>query len=220
MDFDIVDERMVSDGALEGIRVLVLADGTFFAPDTLSRLEGWVRAGGAMVRGNSPMMTVEGDTAMWERCSGVESEAPRGTDDLEVADREFLRYTSQLGVVADLTGASRLVPEARVLATAGGVPVVWARPLGKGWVIVCGPGPSSPELYRAVVRDTVYNLPFLDNTKAAARELAPEAAWGTLYTVLLRGGEIIAYNGGAEPVETQIGGTKTTVAPHSLVSLR
>ena len=99
-------------------------------------------------------------------------------------------------------------------------PAIWARPLGKGWVVVCCSGPANLALYRSVVRDVVYNLPQLDATKSAAQELAPDSAWGSLYTTLLRSGEIIAYNAGpegpsgAQPLKATIGGHAVELAPH------
>jgi hypothetical protein len=70
-DFDLVDELMVKDGALDRFRVLVCADGVFFLPETLAKIEAWVRAGGTLVRGDLPMMTVEGEGAVWQRLNGL-----------------------------------------------------------------------------------------------------------------------------------------------------
>jgi len=51
MDFEVVDELLVTDGALDtlGIRLLILAEGDFMRADTLEALESWVRAGGVLV---------------------------------------------------------------------------------------------------------------------------------------------------------------------------
>jgi hypothetical protein len=218
-DFDIVDERMVRDGALSGYRVLVFTDGVFFPPDVLAKIEAWVKAGGVMVRGYAPMMTVEGDTSVWQRLSGG-GEALTAPAEATVADRAFLRYTAQSAALGQVPGVPGLTREARVLATSAGKPAIWARPLGKGLCIICAGGPVNQALYRSVVRDAIYNLPKLDPTKPAARELAPDAAWGTLYTTLLASGEVIAYNDGDKPVQARITGHEVELAPHSLLSLK
>ena len=162
-DFDIVDELMVNDGALDRFRVLVCADGVFFQPETLAKIEAWVRAGGTLVRGDLPMTTVEGDGAVWERL--------KGTD------------------------------------------------VGKGKVVVCAGAPANEPLYRAVVRDAIYKMPPLNGAKGT-RELAPDAAWGNLYCVLLKSGEIIAFNNGDKPIKTSIGGHEVEVGPKAMVSVK
>lgn len=218
-DFDIFDERMIEDGALTTVRVLVSTDGIFFAPEALARIEAWVRAGGVMVRGAVPMMTVEGDTSVWQRLSGLAATAATAPGEAQVLDERFLAYTARAAAGRSIAGCDGLAPGARTLATAGGRPAVWARQVGKGWVVVCAGGPQDAETFRAVVRDAVYHLPALDRTKKAARELAPDAAWGSLYTVLLKSGEVIAYSQGEAPVSAAIAGRKVEVAPHSLVSV-
>jgi hypothetical protein len=92
--------------------------------------------------------------------------------------------------------------------------------LGKGWCIVCAGGPANQMRYRSVVRDAIYNLPKLDRTKSAARELAPDAAWGPIYTTLLKSGEVIAYNDGDTPLRARIIGQIVELPPHSLTSLK
>jgi hypothetical protein len=221
MDFDILDERMVEDGALKGYRVLVLTDGAFFAPGALAAIEAWVKAGGVLVGGAQPMMTVEGDSATWQRLFGLPADAAPQPGQAELADPGFLRYTGRAIAGRSIAGCD--IPaeagKVTVAALAGGRPAVWARRVGDGWVVVSASGPQDAETYRAVVRDVVYSLPRLDKTKKAAVELAPGAAWGGLYTVLLKSGEVIAYNGGDVPVKTAIAGREVEVAPHSLASV-
>ena len=162
-DFDIVDELMVKDGALDRFRVLVCADGVFFEPETLAKIEAWVRAGGTLVRGDLPMTTVEADGAVWERLKGTA--------------------------------------------------------VGKGKVVVCAGAPANLRAYREAVRDVIYKMPPLNGAKAT-RELAPDAAWGSLYCTLLKSGEIIAFNNGDKPIKTNIGGHEVEVGPKTMVSVK
>ncbi len=239
MDFDIIDERMISDGALKSIRVLISTDGAFFEPETLTRIEAWLRDGGVLVRGAVPMMTIEGDTTVWNRISGMSSNTaaalknePAADDwssgmisestapgNAEIVNGAFLGYTAEAIAERKITGCDDVSFAAKELATAGGKPAIWARRVGRGWSIICAGGPQDALTFRSVVRDAVYRLSALDPTKKDAQELTPSAAWGNLYTLLLKSGEVIAYNHGDTPVRSAIVGREVTVAPHSLVSV-
>ncbi len=218
-DFDIVDERMIDDGALKPVRVLVATDGTFFEPEALAKIDAWVRDGGVLVRGAAPMITLDGDTSVWQGLSGTPEGVATAPTAAVVVDSRFLGYTAVAIAGRDIAGCDGVPADAKVLATAGGKPAIWARQVGKGWVLLCAGGPQDAATFRSVVRDAVYHLPALDQTKIAARESAPDAAWGSLYTVLLKSGEVIAYNNGAAPIKTAIAGREVEVAPHSIVSV-
>ncbi len=239
MDFDIIDERMIADGALNSVRVLVSTDGAFFAPEALARIEAWMRNGGVLVRGAVPMMTVEGEATVWNRISGMMGShstalknEPTAEDwssgmiseaaasgNAEIVDGAFLGYTAEAIAGRNIAGCDDVSFAANVLATAGGKPAIWARRVGRGWSIICAGGPQDALTFRSVVRDAVYRLSALDPTKRDALELAPATAWGSLYTLLLKSGEVIAYNHGDTPVRTAIARREVTVASHSLMSV-
>jgi hypothetical protein len=62
VDYDVVDERLVSDGALANYRVLVWPVGFTAEATTLSQLRAWVEGGGILVVGAlADVATVEGD---------------------------------------------------------------------------------------------------------------------------------------------------------------
>ncbi|MCC6730334.1 MAG: hypothetical protein IT208_13435 [Chthonomonadales bacterium] len=62
LNYDVVDERMVRDGALERYRVAVLWEGTIYEADTLERLRRWVEGGGVLAAYDfGKIETVEGD---------------------------------------------------------------------------------------------------------------------------------------------------------------
>ncbi len=61
LDYDIVDERMVLDGALDRYRVLVLWEGAIVEAPVLERIRAWVEQGGVLVAYDfGKIETVEG----------------------------------------------------------------------------------------------------------------------------------------------------------------
>ncbi len=69
--FDIVDERMIRDGALERYRLLVFWEGTVVEQDVLDKIVEWVQAGGVVVAYDFGKVTnVEGDGTTWRTLFG------------------------------------------------------------------------------------------------------------------------------------------------------
>ncbi len=78
MDYEVVDELLVRDGALEklGIRVLAVCEGDFMRRDTLVALRKWVRGGGVLgLMGTERIEDIDGDTEVFD------SMAPAGGAD-------------------------------------------------------------------------------------------------------------------------------------------
>ena len=63
VDFDIVDENMVVDGALDNYRVLAMFDGDFAEQPVYDRISKWVDSGGTLIllMDQLPYTNVEGD---------------------------------------------------------------------------------------------------------------------------------------------------------------
>ena len=69
--FDIVDERMIRDGALERYRLLIFWEGTVIEQDALEKIAEWVQAGGVAVAYDfGKVSSVEGDGSAWRRLFG------------------------------------------------------------------------------------------------------------------------------------------------------
>ncbi|GIV14647.1 MAG: hypothetical protein KatS3mg022_0082 [Armatimonadota bacterium] len=69
--FDIVDERMIRDGALQRYRLLVFWEGTVVEQDVLDKIVEWVQAGGVVVAYDFGKVTnVEGDGTTWRTLFG------------------------------------------------------------------------------------------------------------------------------------------------------
>jgi len=60
-DWDVVDDRLVRDGALGRYRAALLPEGTVFEADVLARLEAWVQAGGVLLRASSGALETGGN---------------------------------------------------------------------------------------------------------------------------------------------------------------
>lgn len=76
--FDVADEAMIADGALDAYRFLIHFEGRVFEERTLRRILAWVREGGVFcLLTDAPLETVEGDTGLytWELDPGAD---PRG----------------------------------------------------------------------------------------------------------------------------------------------
>jgi hypothetical protein len=68
LDWDLVDERMIRDGALSRYRLLVMFDGNIIQEKTLPVLEKWLSSGGIlMVKDFGPIETVDGDRSFYNR---------------------------------------------------------------------------------------------------------------------------------------------------------
>jgi len=68
-DFDVVDERMVADGALERSKILIVFELQWIEGSTVERIADWLSRGGLLIvpEVGQPVMTPEGDTAVWSR---------------------------------------------------------------------------------------------------------------------------------------------------------
>ena len=69
--FDIVDERMIRDGALDRYRLLVFWEGQVVEQEVLEKIAQWVEAGGVAVAYDFGKVTsVEGDGSAWRKLFG------------------------------------------------------------------------------------------------------------------------------------------------------
>lgn len=68
-DYEVLDELLVRDGALEklGIRVLAVCEGDFMQRETLVALREWVQAGGVLaLMGTDHIEDIDGDTSVFQ----------------------------------------------------------------------------------------------------------------------------------------------------------
>jgi hypothetical protein len=74
LDFDLVDESMIRDGALAHYKVLVILDGKVIEREDIAGILAWVRAGGIIVACNfGGVATVEADSSQFSEIFDVAS---------------------------------------------------------------------------------------------------------------------------------------------------
>lgn len=222
MDYDVVDELLINDGALKGYRVMFWLQGEFIEAKTLASIAKWVERGGILVKLGTALQTVEGTTPLTEELLGLASgvQTVSQGSKLEIIDGKFLRHVNEFtGKTADLA-AAQVDQKAVVLAKVGDQPAAWALRRGKGWIIVWAGAEEKSQAERTfyeLSRDVVYNISALDAKKSDAREI--DTAWDGVYTVLLANGEAILHNFGDEPQTKSVAGTEVTLPPYSLRSV-
>lgn len=228
MDYDMVDEELMADGALNRYRVLIWLEGTYSEAATLTRIKQWVEHGGTLLWcGNDPMQTVEGDTKAGRDLLGLAAPDPLTSANMLTLTPAtggklalFLRHLNALKEPIASGTARLLSKRAVVLATAEGQPVTWAVHHGKGWVVAWAGGPETDQTrhtFYELARDVVYNLSKLDATKADAPEL--DNAWDGVYATLLANNEVILLNASDQPHTKTVAGTQITLPPASLRSV-
>jgi len=66
-DYDLLDEILLRDGALDSYRFLVVLQGQTVPGDCLDAIGRWIAAGGALITHDfGPVQTTDGDAAPWE----------------------------------------------------------------------------------------------------------------------------------------------------------
>ncbi len=230
MDFDVLDEELVADGAADGYRVIIWTDGNIIEAPVLEKLRCWVENGGVLLRlGAGPVTTVEGDRSAVDALVGtspstvVSHPQPKDAASVHLLNAPFLRYAA----TADFTtvsAATTLAADAQPLITIGPAgptapAVMWAVHHGRGWVVEwAGVDPSNPRAFEQCARDVVYHLSALDKTKNDATEV--DTQFDGVYSTLLRTGEVILLNPGQQSRTVNIGSNvKLTLPPASLRSV-
>lgn len=195
LNYDIVDERMVNDGALDRYRLLVMWEGPVMEANTLAKIRDWVQAGGVLVAYDfGKIETVEGDRSWFGDLFGY---AGRLTP-AAVARRPLPnnRYETSIDF-------SRLRSD-------------WARPYGKGWTVYFPATRRQLEGYYEVVRYLTYHLSDLDPSKDDA--IAIDNAWDGVYATLFTD-KILYYNPGSITLTRTIVLSPTAFATHPDVKM-
>ena len=163
LDFDVVDERLIADGALAGYRVLIIFGTDVVEAETIAGITAWVEAGGAvLLDGVGPVRTVEGDRAPYDALAGMAPESgmvETGPAPIEVRHDVFLQHLAATEHCIVHRGYTGLSGDAEILAASGdGNAVVWQCRHGDGTAIVCAGDWGERRVYYEIIRDAVYNL--------------------------------------------------------------
>lgn len=216
MDFDMVDEALIADGALDRYRVLLWVEGTVLEQQTLEKLLDWVNKGGVLVwNGTNIPQTVEGKTKLAHSLLGVSAnERWLAGGKPRLTPSPFLQHLSTLDAPTTVASVDAVHHDVTLLGFVEGGRAIWAKPHRKGWVIASTLDHVS---CNELIRDAVYNLNQFDKTKANAVEI--DHAYDGVYTTLLKNDEAILYNSTAQTRTNNIGATTVILPPKSLRSV-
>jgi hypothetical protein len=223
MDYDIVDEMLINDGALKRYRVLLWLEGTFIEGDTLARLREWVNAGGVLLKVSAEApQTVEGDLAPGQALLGLTAETKLTKAEPVRAETEqdpFVAHVEATEPIVETVVSPAPRGDHPLLTTPAGC-AAWALGLGKGWVIVwagADEGEAATRTFCELARDTVYSLTGLDPKQSDADEI--DQAWDGVHTTLFRNGEVFLLNPTHEERTVKLRGQTVTLPPVSLRSV-
>lgn len=223
MDYDVVDEPLIADGALDGFNVLIWPEGAVLEAATLDRMARWVESGGVIVKaGGGPIEDVEGARTAGDHLLGLTADSSlvaQGAADAKLLEPAFLGHLAKLGAVGVSAVARGLPPTDRALVSTALGSGAWVRELGRGAVIVwAGPATQADQApFCELARDALYG-----RSKLAARfGDAPEvdSAADGVYTTLLSSGEALLYNSTSEPRSVMVGKNKVALPPNSIRSI-
>lgn len=137
LDYDLVDERMIRDGALDKYKLLLAYDGNVVQAKTLPHLERWLKDGGIMlIRDFGPMETVDGNRSFYKR---VFPHPAKGGD-------------------GDAAARGRTDGESRRDASVGELLTSHSRKAGKGCVIVVPAEKGDENRFALLAADLAHNL--------------------------------------------------------------
>lgn len=106
VDFDMLDEQLISEGALKNYRVLIWIEGSYVEAETLAQLTRWVKHGGTLIRcGTDAVATVEGDRKAAEKLFAQPAVIRSTVQAAAICDA--LRKTKSVEVPADFDGVYR-----------------------------------------------------------------------------------------------------------------
>ena len=134
-DFEVLDDHLVADGALDALRAVFLSPVRYWAPETVERLRAFARAGGIVVASGTRPASLEGpDTAGTLFGFAADTDALVGISGaVPVEDAPLPRYTASSQPAMgrsyrDLDPAARPLVRQRHTPARGDVPLVaWYR---------------------------------------------------------------------------------------------
>jgi hypothetical protein len=226
MDWDVVDEQLIQDGALASYRMLILFDGKVIEEPALEQILAWVEAGGLLVALDfGPIETVSGEHGYYNRLFGMTGSTRKVTPSIDAAAmpcKVRLPGFKHLAAIKDfrLNGAYLgLLPQVQVVAsTSDNAAAIWAMPHGKGFATYFAGNWEERSLYYELLRDVVYNASELDPALTDALPINDE--WDGVYTTLLEGNQVLFYNQTITRVTKKCLNQVITLEPTSLVKLK
>ncbi|MHB9032411.1 MAG: hypothetical protein ACYC6L_05130 [Anaerolineae bacterium] len=226
MDWDVLDEQLIGDGALAGYRVLVLFEGSVMESAALEQIQAWVEQGGLIVSLDfGPIESVEGSHTEFNELFGFTNQSRKLEPTVDAADMacevlnpgfNHLAADTDLRVDGAYFG---LNPDASVLAvTPEGAMAAWAMPHGKGYAVYFAGSWENRRHYYELLRDLVYHASALSPALKDAPLINDE--WDGVYTTILEGNQILFYNQMKTRATRVCYGQCVTLEPMSLQKVR
>ncbi|MDP7396286.1 MAG: family 14 glycosylhydrolase [Lentisphaeria bacterium] len=216
-DFDIVDEPMIADGALDGYRVLVFLEGNTVEASTLQTVASWIeKSGTAVAYDMGAVETVEGDPQPWNEMFGIAGEFRSTSESFPIEEkyRAFLRNMNDGDGLTTDQACSRISTRGRLLAGNEDTALLWANPAGDGWAVMFAGSWGQRRTYYELLRDIVYHLSALDPGKRDAPAVACQ--WDGVYGTVFEGGKVLLYNPTDEKKHIDVFGATVELQPVSL----
>ncbi|MEN6370863.1 MAG: family 14 glycosylhydrolase [Armatimonadota bacterium] len=141
VDFDLVDESMVRDGALKHYKVLVILDGKVMEREDIDRIIEWIRGGGIAVTCNyGGFSTVEGDESLFHEMFDTTSTKPHSVKSIGSGLTVYISNSWEDGQKAAIEEIARALDNlsTRVrtnLVPDGQVDGVYITDINGGWLI-------------------------------------------------------------------------------------
>ncbi len=161
-DYDVVDENLIRDRALDNYGVLVLLEGNVIERVALQAIVRWVRKGGILLHYHlGAITTVEGDASFYRLLSGLTGRSrryPPARQRLTYDDQGLLRHVRQYKQPSSPGSCSQLQRDVKILVATDVGAVVWDRRLGRGHSLNFAGGWDQREFYYELVRDVIYHF--------------------------------------------------------------
>jgi len=166
-DFDVLDDNLISDGALQNYRRLIIMEGNVIEQPTFEAIRRWIEQGGVLLGYDvGPVRTVEGNTAIFNNLFGINASSSASNDDprnVVIKNKHFLKHLSECADLSSTYAYTGLDSDIQLLAgTDSDQAVIWTKKIGKGHTIFFAGQWGQRVIYFELIRDAVYNLSGID----------------------------------------------------------
>ena len=161
-DYDVLDENLIRDGALDHYEILVMLEGNVIERAALRTIVRWLRKGGILLHYNlGAITTVEGDASFHRLLTGLTERSrrhPPAQQRLTYDDQGLLRHVRQYRQPFTPDSCSHLKRDAHALVATDLGAVVWERRIGRGHSINFAGGWDQRTFYYELVRDVIHHF--------------------------------------------------------------
>ena len=209
-DYNVLDERLIQDGAMGAYRWLIVFEADLVEKETIEIIRRWINEGGiAVIAANGNMQTVEGDTEPVNRLLGITDHA-RVTGCMEgitLASHPALTYLNIQDLSEMQSGWQDTDTAVTPLIMRGATVIAWQRTLGSGRIFALSEGASQLsvmlELFRGICGTNKHLPSALDVCHS------PQEAMAVFVTHFNDGIAVLNLN--EHPIEIKIGSLPTTI---------